>query len=241
LVNEWPLAASVLGRAVALDPTSAEAWAWLGEARQHTGLDGLPELDRARDLNPEDALVRALRGMYWQRKGDNAAAVGEYLQAAEIDPKNPALQTALGEAYTAAGNLVASLAAYQRATDLAPADATYWRLLAAFCADNGVQPLEIGLPAAQKAASMQPRDSEVLDTLAWSYAQAGNADKAEQILQDTVRAAPGLALAHLHLAEVYLRKSASTPALEQFKIARDLDAGGPVGQSAAAFIAQYFP
>ena len=67
---------------------------------------------------------------------------------------------AIGEENLLNGNLAAALTAYQRATELAPNDATYWRMLAMFCADNGVQVLDIGLPAAKKAAEKKKSETK---------------------------------------------------------------------------------
>jgi tetratricopeptide (TPR) repeat protein len=241
LVEEWELAAAALERAVEADANNAEAWAWLGEARQHTGQDGQLELDRALLLGPGNPLIHVLRGLRWRRQGNASAAVNEYSRAVEIEPDNPVLRSALGEAYAAAGDLVAALTAYQAATALAPADAAYWRILAAFCADNGVQLVEIGLPAAQKADALRPRDAQTLDTLAWTYAQAGYAEKAEQTALQAIRLAPELALAHLHLAQIYLASGREAMALKQLTTTRDLDPNGSAGKMAAALLSKYFP
>jgi tetratricopeptide (TPR) repeat protein len=241
LVDEWGLASLALENAIGKDATNAEAWAWLGEARQHTGQDGGVELDRALSLDAGDGLIHVLRGLRWRRQANQAAALAEYLQGVQLEPDNAALRSALGDAYAAAGDLVAALGAYQAATSIAPNDPTYWRLLAAFCADNGVQVTEIGLPAAEQADKLRPHDPEVLDTLAWSYAQAGFPAKAEQAALNAIRGAPGLALAHLHLAEIYLMSGRNALAFEQLTAAQDLDPDGSSGQTAAALLSRYFP
>ncbi len=64
--------------------------------------------------------------------------LAEYLLAAEYEPTNPAWQAEIGNAYIKRGDLVAALAAYQHATELAPNKSTYWSLLAVFCAENSV-------------------------------------------------------------------------------------------------------
>ncbi len=241
LVQEWPLAAREFGRAVELDRRNPEALAWLGEARQHVGQDGRPDLDRALLVDPRDATVRALRGLYFRRQGQNAQALNEYKAAARAEPTNPAFQSALGEAYAAAGDLVAALQAYQTATTLSPANATYWRLLALFCADNGVQVAEIGLPAAQKAALLAPKDAAVLDALGWSYAQAGYYEQGRKTLQRAIDASATLAEPHLHLALIYLRLGQNPQALDQLKLAVQADPSGPTAQSAQQLLDQYFP
>jgi tetratricopeptide (TPR) repeat protein len=241
LVEEWSLAARQFASAVDANAGNAQAWAWLGEARQHIGQDGLPDLDRALTVDPRDSTVHILRGLYFRRQQKNSQAIGEYARAAELEPANPAVQSSLGDAFAASGDLVAALAAYQNATVIAPAEADYWRLLAVFCADNDIQVLEIGLPAAQKAAQLAPKDPEVLDALGWSYAQAGYFDQAENNLRRAFDAPPALASPHVHLAVLYLRLGENTQALDQLKLALQIDSTGPAAQSALRLLKQYFP
>lgn len=249
LVDEWGLAEKAFEQAVRDDSKNAEAWAWLGEARQHqdngnqnsTRPAGSEELDKALALNPRDTVVRALRGLYWKRQGEYRQALNEYIQAAQLEPDNPAWQASAGEIYVQLGDLVSALEAYQKATELAPNDSTYWRLLATFCADNEVQVLEIGLPAAKKAAELAPGDPQVLDALGWAYAQTGYLYNAQQTLNQAIKLAPDLAIAHLHLAENYLKQGNQTAAFEELHRTRDLDSNGAVGQFAAQLLQQYFP
>ncbi len=241
LVEEWGLAEQAFEQAVGADARNAEAWAWLGEARQHQGQDGSAELDRALSIDPRDTVVRALRGLHWKRLGRYADALNEYLQAAQIEPQNPAWQASIGEAYVQTGDLVSALDAYQKAAALAPNDATYWRLLSMFCADNSLQVMDIGLPAAKKAVELAPQDPQTLDALGWSYMQAGYLYNAEQTLLSAIQIAPDLAIAHFHLAQTYLRKGDNASAFNELNLARQLDENGPVGELASQMLKQYFP
>jgi tetratricopeptide (TPR) repeat protein len=241
LVQEWRLAGAAFEAGTRANPQNAEAWAWLGEARQQAGQDGLPELDRALSLDPADTLVHGLRGLYWKRQGQFSKAVAEYQAAVQAEPGSADWQAALGEAYALNGDLVSALASYRKATELAPTKATYWRLLAAFCADNGTQLLNVGLPAAEKAAALAPNDPQVLDTQGWSYSQAGLLYKAEQALTSAVKLAPDMALAHLHLGENYLRQGNGSSARDELRAAGRLDPEGPVGALAGKLLQQYFP
>jgi tetratricopeptide (TPR) repeat protein len=241
LVEEWGLAENAFQKAVSADAKNAEAWAWLGEARQHNGQDGSDDLNQALTLNPHDAIIHALRGLYWKRQGNYRQALNEYLQAAQIEPDNPAWQSSVGDVYTQTGDLVSALAAYQKATQLAPNDATYWRLLATFCSDNDLYVLDVGLPAAKQAAQLAPNDPQMLDVLGWSYSNAGLLYNAEQNLLHAIKLSPKLAIAHLHLAENYLRQGNNTSAITELNLVVQLDQSGPSGQTAAQILKQYFP
>ncbi len=241
LVNEWRLAEQAFVQAANADAHNAQAWAWLGEARQQTGANGKVELDKALSLAPNDTLVHALRGLYWKRQSRYASALAEYRQAAEAEPENPEWQVALGDAYSLTGDLVSALGSYQKATALAPNNPSYWRLLAIFSADNSVEVLDIGLPAAKKAAGLAPKDPQVLDALGWSYTQAGLPYNGQQTLNQAIVLAPDFPLAHLHLAETLLRMGSQASAQDELNLARQLDANGPVGKMAAQLLRQYFP
>ncbi|MCJ7436065.1 MAG: tetratricopeptide repeat protein [Anaerolineales bacterium] len=241
LVDEWNLASRAFDEAIRADAKNAEAWAWLGEAKQQKSEDGRAELDRALELNPGSVLVRGLRGLYWKRQGYYRQALSEYLFAAESEPENPAWRVSIAEAYAQMGDLVSALAAYQRATELAPKESIYWRLLALFCAANNIQVEEVGLPAAQKAVQLAPKDASALDVLGWSYLLSGRLTLAEQTLLKAVNIAPELASAHLHLGMTYLAQANRNAAHLELTRARDLDPQGEVGQFAAQLLKQYFP
>ncbi len=237
LVNEWELALAAFEEAVNADGKNAEAWAWLGEADQHTGgNEALIQLDRALDLNPNSSIVRSLRGLYFQRTGNHNEALKEFQSVTRLEPENPALFVSLGDAYAMTGDLILGLQAYQYAATLAPGDVQYWLLLAAFCAENNVNLNDVGIPAAQKAVELSPKDAHTLDVLGWTYSLAGMYSEAQQMLQQALEQDPQYASAHFHLAVVYLQMDDRVSAFEHFIHARDLGSA-----EADAALRQYFP
>ena len=241
LVQEWPLAREAFQRAAAADAKYAEAWAWLGEAKQHLGQGGLDELKRAETLDPFSANIRALFGLYWKRAEEPMQALAEFQWAVIIDPQNPAFQAALGDAYVQTSNLPPALAAYQRATELAPKDATYWRLLAGFCAQYTYQVAEVGVPAAQKVLMLIPEEAASYDLLGWMYLMANVPDLAEGNFLRALSLDPYFAPAHLHLGELYLQLGKMDSAREHLVQAQTLDPQGEDGALAAHLLSQYFP
>lgn len=241
LVEEWALASRAFTLAVEADGQNAEALAWRGEALQHLGEDGRPDLDAALSRSRTSSVVHTLRGLYWRRQGNLAMSLAEYARASALEPRNAALQSLVGEAYVANGDLVAALAAYQAAVELAPAESTYWRLLALFCADNTVQVLDVGVAAGQKAVELAPSDPQAHDALGWAYAQAGYLNKAEESLLKAVEANPGFAAAHLHLGLTYMRWGQNDKAYEHLSLAMQIDGDGAVGQYAQQLLSTYYP
>ncbi len=242
LVQEWDLSVAAFEKAIALDEKNAEAWAWLGEAKQQSGGGGgRAELDRAVALDHTSVIVRALRGLYWNRQGKYPQMLAEYLLAAEYEPTNPTWQAEIGNAYMKRGDLIAALTAYQNATELAPDESTYWRLLAVFCAENGVHLEDVGLPAAQKAVDLAPDDPSVLDALGWAYLSSGRYANAEQTLLDVIERFPDHLSAHIHLAMTYLAQGNRAAAFDKLTYVQSADPNGANGEMAGWLLKHYFP
>jgi tetratricopeptide (TPR) repeat protein len=101
--------------------------------------------------------------------------------------------------------------------------------------------LDIGLPAAKQAAQLAPNDPPTLDVLGWLYSNAGLLYTAQQTLSHAIKLAPDLALAHLHLAENYLRQGDRASAFNELNLTVQLDKDGTSGRMAAQILKQYFP
>lgn len=236
LVQEWELARAAFESAIEADEGDAEAWAWLGEAKHHVDEDGWIELDRAFILDPGSPTVRGLRGLYFERSGNFRSALIEFQAAGQQDDRNPAWQVSIGETYSKLGDLIRALEAYQAATELAPEDAAYWRLLALFCAQNNVNIDTVGVPAAQKAAVLEEDSPASLDLLGWLLMLDSRHQESEQILRRALALDPRNASAHLHLGMLFLETGDRAQAYAHFVNARDLG-----DTDAQAILDQYFP
>lgn len=240
LLQDWELAKTAFEQAVDLNENNAEAWAWLGEAKQQTGQDGSAELDQALLLDHNSVNVRALRGLYWSRKGKYSQMLAEYSLAARIEPENPRWQASLGEAYSKIGDLVTALKAYQRAVELAPTQADYWRLLAIFCAENNVQVEEVGMPAAQQAYVLSPNDPASLDALGYTYLSTGRYASAELAFSQAIEISAQYYPAHIHLAMNYLAQGNRAAAFNSLTYVRDAEGAGVYAETARQLLDKYF-
>lgn len=236
LIQEWEMARIAFESAIQADAQNAEAWAWLGEAKQQANEDGTAELDRAYQLNPNSSTVRGLRGLYFQRTSNFRSALTEFQTAALLDSKNPAWQVSIGETYSKLGDLIRGLQAYQAATTLAPTDPGYWRLLALFCGQNNVNIKDVGIPAAEQAVILASDDSSSQDLLGWLLLLDKRYPEAERILLHALELDPINASAHLHLGMLYLEKNQRELAFPHFVRARDLG-----NSDAQVILNQYFP
>lgn len=238
LVNEWKLARLAFESAVEIDEKNAEAWAWLGEANQQTGLTkgDTTELEKALELNPYSPTVRGLRGLYFQRTGNFRQALTEFEAAATLEPKNPTWLVSVGEAYSKSGDLIRALQSYQAATTLAPQDPGYWRLLAIFCGQNNVNIKDIGVPAARQAVVLTSDDPASLDVLGWLLTLDADYGGAERMLRRALALDAHNASVYLHLGLLYLQTGDRASAYDHLIHARDLG-----NTDAEAILKQYFP
>ena len=236
LVGEWRLARPAFEEAVRLDEKNSEAWAWLGEANQQTGLDGSAELDRALALDTNSPTVRGLRGLYFQRNSNFREALTEFQIAAALEPENPMWRVSMGESQAKLGDLIRALEAYQTATTLAPEDPGYWRLLAIFCAQNNVNVKDIGVPAAQKAVVLDGEDPASLDVLGWLLTLDARYEEAGRMLGRALELDPQNGSAHLHFGLLYMQTNDRVSAYDHLIQARDLG-----NKEAEMILNQYFP
>ena len=254
LVQEWELARAAFQESARVDENNAEAWAWLAEAEQQTAA-ALPTvskgegealepdafhvkeyLDRALSLNPDSSVVHTLRGLYFQRIGNNREALTEFQAAATLQPDDPVLYVSIGESYSKLGDLIRALEAYQYAANLVPEQASYWRLLAQFCGQNNINLENVGVPAAQHVVVLTGESADALDLLGWLLSLDGRNLEAERTLLHALELDSQNASAHFHLAMLYLQIDRRTLAHDHLILARDLGHG-----DAQAVLEQYFP
>jgi tetratricopeptide (TPR) repeat protein len=240
-LGKWALAEQAFDNATVLNPDYADAWAWLGEAKQQQGLDGKIEIEHAMKLNSNSAMVQSLYGVYLQRHGQPKMAVLAYQQAASLEPENAGWELALGGAYEQIGDLVAALAHYQQAVRLAPDDPVAWRALASFSLRNSVDLIGIGLPATLRLMELSNNDWQSFDIAGQILLETGDPVGAEDMLKRAIDLDPTQPAPPLHLALLYLQGSDRSKAFSYLTQAKTFDPNGPYGWQANRLLEQYFP
>lgn len=240
-LGHWDLASEAFRRALEADMEYAEAWAWLGEARQHTGLDGRPQLDRALFLNPASASIQALDGLYWLRQGQPEKAILACAKAAALEPENPAWQVALGDAAAAAGEFTQAIGYYQHAVELDPDNLSAWQGLALVSANNGADVEGTGRMAARQLLRLAPDDWLTYDIAGRMAFLLYAREEAERYFLKAIELAPGQPAPHLHLALAYLEFGEAASAYDKLVDTIQLDPEGAYGWQAQRLLEQYFP
>jgi tetratricopeptide (TPR) repeat protein len=247
--SEWQLANAAFQHALTLRPEYADAWAFLGEAkqqiaRQETGATadvGRPQLELALQLDGSSVLANTLMGMYWERQQDYAQAENYLQRAISLSPKDPYLPSELGNILSKAGDLPAAQSAYEAAINLAPQDPLFYRQLAQFAMDNNIQIHELALPAARQAILLNPDDASSLDVMAQVMLRVFDYQSAERFSIRAIQADPQYAPAYLHLGTAYLYQGKADLALLWLNRATTVDPNSWVSAQATRMLDYYFP
>ncbi len=123
---------------VARHPTDPDGYFELGmaESKDDPGA-ALPRFDRALEIKPDFAAVRAARGSLYYQMGKPEAALPDLEAAAAARPNDAASLDHLGQAYLALDRPADAVRALRRAAELAPDDSKTQLHLARALADAG--------------------------------------------------------------------------------------------------------
>jgi tetratricopeptide (TPR) repeat protein len=241
-IEEWELAEIALSNATELNSEYADAWAYFGEALQHTGRNGLEELEKALSIDPNSVAANTLMGLYWQRQERYDLALIYLHSAAKLDDLNPTLQAEIGNTLGLLGNIPAAESHYRRAAALAPNDPTYWRILANYYIKYETKLREEGLAAARQAVILDPEDPASLDAMAQIYLLLDSPLMARRFLERALAADDKYAPAHLHLGLIHILEGDTLQAFQQFSIAKTLSPpGSQTAAQATRLLETYFP
>jgi tetratricopeptide (TPR) repeat protein len=148
------------------------------------------------DSNNIEAYLRLAKVL--EAQGQTDLAIAQCQKALALQPKFPALSTAIGNLYLNKQELETARKYYAEALssdpDFAPAIAN-----TAWVDAQEDKDLDTALGLARRAKSLQPEVPSVTDTLAWVMYKRGNYAGAMPLLQECVRKVPDSAQYHYHL------------------------------------------
>jgi tetratricopeptide (TPR) repeat protein len=141
-------------------PSSAVAWAALGEAltAQNRGEEAEAPLRKAVQLDAKIAAAHAGLAEILFRKGDLDGAIASATSALDLDPGLNRLYALRGRAHATKGNQPAALADLQQAVTINPQDAQLQLALGKL--HGSLQNFELAADHYRKAASMNPQLTE---------------------------------------------------------------------------------
>src|SRR5436309_7321816 len=200
-----PKARAAVLKALALDPTLADAHASLGDQLCVYDWDASAaerELRRAIELNPSVANAHYFYANCLAAHGRLDEALAEARRAHELDPLNPDVATGLPWALYVARRYDEAIAVQQKSLDLEPGSAHAHMLLALPLAGKGSY--AEALAEARKMAALAGDAPNFAGILGYVAGRAGERAEAQQILTALERRPPGntafaIALVHLGL------------------------------------------
>lgn len=247
--GEWVYAAEAFKHATELDPGYADAWAFLGEARQQIDMQetgassgaGLFELEQSLQLDSNSVLANTFMGLHWERQQDYAKAQFYLKQAIANKPDDPYLYTELGNILSKAGDLPTAQLAYEKAIQQAPQNPLFYRLKAEFALENQIQIRELALPAARQALMINQNDPESLDLMAKIMLELQDYYSAESYAQAAIQADTNYTPAYLHLGTAYLNRGEADLSRKWLGLAVKNNPSSWAAAQATRMIEYYFP
>lgn len=203
-IQEWRLAQAAFYLSAEANPDYAEAWAFLGEAQQKNGEDGLLALETAFALDPESFSVNIFYGTYWRRQNRPELAIPYLQKALELDPQNILVHEDLGNALGEAGNIEEALGHFQFIIDEYPFEASSWIALAKFSLDNEIRVETVGISAARQAVVLDQENPVGFTLLGRAYALKGDNYNAEKFYEQAIELNSSYAPAHFYLGLFYI-------------------------------------
>ena len=240
--GEYAEAVSNASNAVLLDENSALAYGVLGWALDFQAfanpeaastLDALARVEKAVELDPNSALVRA----YYAEViiDDDLEAYDRARQQAEqavrLDPNLLEAQRALGYVWERTGNYALAFEAYQNALRISPNLAVlhvavgdmHFNIgltdLLEGRFDSGQQHVDEAIRSYTTATTLAPDDVEPFRRIARAYAQIGEFGKASQFAQTAVDLQPTNPRLHGDLGRMYYKNGEYEAAIASFALA----------------------
>jgi tetratricopeptide (TPR) repeat protein/TolB-like protein len=218
-------ALSKLEEAVRVDPGSAEAWAWLAEARvqswritrERQTLELAEDaVRRAAALNRSLAAVRLAAGRVAHERGDWEKAISEYKAAMELNPEDSEIYRFAGRACSEAGKNREAEAYYRKAVEVAPDSWQAYSGLGRFLYQE--KRFEEALEAYRRAAELFDESPMVHSGLGGAYYGLQRFDEAEREFRKSIDRRPN-ATAYTNLGSLLYEQRRYSEAAASFELA----------------------
>jgi len=187
---------------------------------------------RAHQLEPTpDTLLRLMSAMGNLEGGKSAIQLAE--QWMKTHPSDARTQRAMADGYARTGNFVAAKKAYEGLLKITPNDGAAMNNLA-----NVLMRLKdpAAITVAEQAVAKFPGNANAIDTLGWALFQAGQTDRALQLLRDARLRDPTHPEIRFHLATVLAQTGRKTEAREELESALKGGQNFESGAEAAALL-----
>ncbi len=220
---ELDAAKAELEKVLAVQPRSLQARRTLAliYAAKGQTQDLEAELERVAELAPDDVEIRLDLASAYQRTGSLDKAIAAYEEVLKTKPKNAVAWKFVGDCYRRKGEPDKAVVAYQRVMKLSPEDPRPYFLLGAAYQEAG-QDLKAE-QIFQEAQQFRRYIGEAWVNLGAIAYRRGDLSKAFWYLSRAVLKVPLRPKAHYNYALVLSAKKERERALDELKVAADLD------------------
>jgi tetratricopeptide (TPR) repeat protein len=150
--------------------------------------DGQKAIEKAIDLNCEEARYHYNLGVIHAKARDYSQAIAAWQSAIELDPRYAAPHNGLGYVYKDHNKLDEAIAAYQRAIQLDPKDASSHNGLGIVYSDQGE--LDEAIAAYQRAIELDPKGALAYSNLGWAYLLNADLTQAKDKFEEAINLDP---------------------------------------------------
>jgi len=214
-------------KSVAIKPSDFNVWErLLGALSDKSQADTLIRYsEKAIRLFPNQAIAHYYNGVAHYNKKEHAAAIKSLNRAASLAPDQNAqvqaiIYSLLGDVYNANKEYDESDAAFGKALDYQPDNATVLNNYAYYLSERGKR-LDAAREMSEKAIKVRPNEATFLDTYAWILYKKGDYEKAKANSEKAIELAGKQADGTLydHLGDILYKLGNKTQAVENWKAA----------------------
>jgi len=241
-LGHWELAEKAFHNALDHNPTYAEAWAYLGEARQHTdsGDDPFEALETALEIDPFSIAANSFMAFYLQRQGELELALVHFKKAADLDPDNYSYLVEIGKLTALLGDLEGGKESFKQAITRSSNDPRYVREFLKFSIHFNLDLQNVALPVARQLVILDPLDAASLDIMGELLMRLGDLLNAERFFWRSLAQDPDYDWANLHLGDLYWQKGDYDLARYHFNKVLDVSSNAQIQAYAQKRLEQYF-
>jgi protein O-GlcNAc transferase len=172
--EQWAEAEAAFLQAAELGYPDPVAMAYVGFARGMQGKFGESWIQQAVAIDPVNATVRYLEGLYLRGRGEYAKSIDAFSLAIAFEPDNPAYYVELGSTYRKISDLSSASRWLQQAVVISDYDPEFQNILSDFYLEEGAELAAAGIE--NPPAGLQNADAEA--DVGWTLYRVGAVEEA---------------------------------------------------------------